>query len=50
MKNYNANTLFGKVASSKEHAVVAEEEKASLSQCTAYLKSPLIDEAERQVL
>ena len=50
MKNYNANTLFGKVPSSKEHAEVAEEEKASLSQCLAYLRSDLVDEAEKQVL
>jgi hypothetical protein len=50
MKNYNANTLFGKAPSSKVHAAVTEEEKASLSQCKAYLKSDLVDETERQVL
>lgn len=49
MKKYNANTLFGKAPSSKVHAV-AQEEKVSLSQCAAYLKSPLVDESERQVL
>ena len=50
MKNYNTNTLSGKAPSSKEHAAAAEGEKASLNQCTAYLKSDLVDETERQFL
>ena len=49
MKHYNSNTLFGKSPSSKVQ-VLADEEKTSLGQCTAYLKSALLDEAERQVI